>query len=211
MSRLTSAEYAKTHGAKAAKELHAEREARTAKINRRIAENTVRKDSFARSLPGRLVGMATENGRLSNPKGRGDWKSLFMHTKFATNASEGDNKGQPLTGAKSTSFASDYIDKKRRGFQGWSKNQRVDLASLQHNADWINKWVDGWTANHKYNQMAKAEGLPPLIKDEHRVAGKDVAFDKNNALYKLAAQRLGKPYEYHPLKPNKNEKYGFWG
>lgn len=41
MARLTSAEYAKTHGAKAAKELHAEREARTTKINRRIAENQV--------------------------------------------------------------------------------------------------------------------------------------------------------------------------
>lgn len=38
MGRLTSAEYAKTHGAAAAAQLHKEREARTAKINRRIAE-----------------------------------------------------------------------------------------------------------------------------------------------------------------------------
>lgn len=204
--RLTAAEYAKTHGAAAAAQLHKERQARTARINKVAQRQVAAKQSFAQSLPGRLMSVGTARGHLSYPKSRNDFKSLFLRTKFNVVPSEGSKKGQPLLGAMhawSGNLYGDYKAKKERGFKGWSRNQQVDLASLQHNNQFLTKWVNGWEANRRYNKMSKAAGLPKLIKNEKLISGKDLEFDKNNSLYKLAAKKLGKPYEYHALKPEK--------
>lgn len=180
MARLTSAEYAKTHGAKAAKELHAEREARTSKINRRIAEKRMaEKRSFPKSLPGMLMGIGTQGGRLSHPKSRGDWLKVF---KMAIPPNESSKPETPFKG-----MSDSYNPDKGSDFKGWSKYRRVNI-----NDGYVNplpdsgKTVNGWQANKDYNRVTSGKKI-----NEHYTSPDDGAYDIVRHAIKLASKKLG--------------------
>ncbi|CAB4171636.1 hypothetical protein UFOVP1346_24 [uncultured Caudovirales phage] len=187
MGRLTSAEYGKLHGAAAGKQLHRER---TAQKSAQVAHNAVQRiaynrvkaaqaKSFPDSLPGRLMGMATQHGHLSNPKSRNDWKRVDA---LNLPANEGNSKTQPFWGGSEGPTNSD----KGSGFKGWSQYRNVKLNdSLQFPGG--GPVVKGWEANTFYNKVTTGKKVNP-----HYTSSQDQAYNLADHVRRLAARRLAK-------------------